>query len=802
MTKNPGDVNSVVNLSKLKVNQDHISVLNKGMNFTTTASKTSLEHPYKYSIVYHAASMANVLHNITVKENAKSEENSDFSNASDSDEESGDMNDLIFCSNIKKAYTHPRIGINHQPPEGYIDEITSEAMTQLNTSNHQNLRPNERKALEELRQAVKNEVISVVESDKTGRVYILDPEDKKMLMEKELNGASYLPATDNRDIMLEKVKTLVIKLWEIGAISKENLRAISGVKSETMNTTKVYAEFYKKQNFCSSVILLKDHKSNDLPTKETIRSIPVRLVIANSSSPTSKLAGWLSLVIKSFLKKIDSEILKDTVNLLQKIEDDSLVTQLNSRKKTNFHATIDVEKLYPSLNSNLIKDAFHWFFNKYTDLHINVINLLVEAILLVIKEEIFIHDKSLYKIAVGIPTGSKVSVEIANITLMYVIDQVNSNLQQHQPPFKRIYRFIDDIYLLIQGSKSRCNSFLEKFMQEFTNFSGLNLTSDGLLTVETNVNFLDVNLKFSNGKWVTSEYVKKLKPLKYINYKSNQPKQVMKSIIKGEATRVRRLCSSDMEYIKSLQRIGIRCINSDYPQKMVWKILRQAKQWKRDINYKPQERDDVEKQTVALVLPYHKETFEKTKEKTKEEFNKLNLNHIEKIKLVVGFRNTTSIKQLLQPPKETINEAPACVRKHLCPICHNQNPHSSKLTCGDSGIYKITCKNCNQCYVGKTTTPFYQRILQHRSSKINDDPRSTNTSDDDQKAVNQHLYQCYGERISTKDWKDKVNITFEYDRQKCNDKILGCLAYQEDRIAYKDKASINKQNLIVYKANP
>ena len=32
--------------------------------------------------------------------------------------------------------------------------------------------------------------------------------------------------------------------------------------------------------------------------------------------------------------------------------------------------------------------------------------------------------------------------------------------------------------------------------------------------------------------------------------------------------------------------------------------------------------------------------------------------------------------------------------------------------------------------------------------------------------------------------------------------FIGCLAYQEDRIAYKDKATINKQNLIVYKANP
>ena len=96
-----------------------------------------------------------------------------------------------------------------------------------------------------------------------------------------------------------------------------------------------------------------------------------------------------------------------------------------------------------------------------------------------------------------------------------------------------------------------------------------------------------------------------------------------------------------------------------------------------------------------------------------------------------------------------------------------------------------------------TSNDFTTRFMQNIEN-----PHSINTSDDDQKAVNQHLYQCYGERISTKDWKDKVNITFEYDRQKCNDKILGCLAYQEDRIAYKDKASINKQNLIVYKANP
>ena len=138
-----------------------------------------------------------------------------------------------------------------------------------------------------------------------------------------------------------------------------------------------------------------------------------------------------------------SETLIDTVNLLQKIEDVSLVTQLNSRKKTNFHATIDIEKLYPRLNSNPIKVAF-------IDLSTN-----------------------------------------------------NSYLQQHQPPFKRKYRFIDDIYLLIQGSKSRCNLFPDKIIQELTNFSGLTLTTDGLQTFEANVNFLDINLKFLNGKWVT-----------------------------------------------------------------------------------------------------------------------------------------------------------------------------------------------------------------------------------------------------------------------------------------------------------
>ena len=50
-------------------------------------------------------------------------------------------------------------------------------MTQLNISNYLNLRPNERKVLEDLRQPVKNEVISVEESDKTGRIHILHLED-------------------------------------------------------------------------------------------------------------------------------------------------------------------------------------------------------------------------------------------------------------------------------------------------------------------------------------------------------------------------------------------------------------------------------------------------------------------------------------------------------------------------------------------------------------------------------------------------------------------------------------------------
>ena len=146
-----------------------------------------------------------------------------------------------------------------------------------------------------------------------------------------------------------------------------------------------------------------------------------------------------------------------------------------------------------------------------------------------------------------------------------------------------------------------------------------------------------------------------------------------------------------------------------------------------------------------------------------------------------------------------INENPACKRKNVCPICHNRNPETSQLNCGDSGIYRITCKNCQQCYVGKTTTSFYDRITKHRSTRVQEDSQY-HTQDDDQKAVNQHLYQCYGQKIETKDWKDKVDVSLEFDRLKTNDKMLGCLAYHEDRIAIRDKATLNKNNIIVYKA--
>ena len=83
-------------------------------------------------------------------------------------------------------------------------------------------------------------------------------------------------------------------------------------------------------------------------------------------------------------------------------------------------------------------------------------------------------------------------------------------------------------------------------MMEFNNFNpNIKFTYE---FSEASVNFLDLNVKFSDGKLQTSLYVKPTDRHQYLHFRSSHPKHTKRSIVYSQTLRVSRACSQEEDY--------------------------------------------------------------------------------------------------------------------------------------------------------------------------------------------------------------------------------------------------------------
>ena len=83
-------------------------------------------------------------------------------------------------------------------------------------------------------------------------------------------------------------------------------------------------------------------------------------------------------------------------------------------------------------------------------------------------------------------------------------------------------------------------------MMEFNNFnSNIKFTYE---FSEPSINFLDLNVKLSNGKLQTSLYVKPTDCHQYLQFQSGHPKHTKRSIVYSQTRRVSRAYSQEEGY--------------------------------------------------------------------------------------------------------------------------------------------------------------------------------------------------------------------------------------------------------------
>jgi len=193
-------------------------------------------------------------------------------------------------------------------------------------------------------------------------------------------------------------------------------------------------------------------------------------------------------------------------------------------------------------------------------------------------------EGSWYRQKKGIPTGGSLCVELANITVFYIMRKcvyADKNLMKHVVHVKR---YIDDGAGFFTGSKRQFESWLKNVNQSL---SGYGLLIDESSFEETGicVPFLDIRFCMDlDGQLFTDLYIKPTDSRSYLHFGSAHPNHVYSGIVYSQCSRLRRIIISN-DILKN--RIAELCICfkcCGYPSSMVDRISKKVLNIPRDLN--------------------------------------------------------------------------------------------------------------------------------------------------------------------------------------------------------------------------
>ena len=447
-----------------------------------------------------------------------------------------------------------------------------------------------------------------------------------------------------------------------------------------------------------------------------------------SSCQMSRVQAWLEAFLTPLSKMYGNfEYTKDSTDILI---DFLNLNQVAANEAWNFDNVmlfgIDVQALYPSIKFEYLELALIDCFEKCTDWPIVVKSIHLDITIYTLENQQILWDGKYYILDKGIPTGGKHCVPLANIFLSYILrDVMNTNPAfriEFETRMKLWRRYIDDCGGVFIG-RNEFDNFFGILHRQFNKFE-LQLTFE---TSYEKIQLLDIEIFIDNGQFHTKEYRKQTASDSYVKFGSAHPKHCFKGIVKSQMTRLRRLCSKDIDFLEAISKLRQRCINSGYDSVMVDGILAQASTLERVLT--PRIRNINTDTHIIRWVVLSRTNYEKQIQNFASRINRSLQNH--NIKLEIVKSTGSSISKLLfnNNVKSVI---PRVCSSTNCDVClKNLRPDSKEiispingrsyavntnLNCSNSGIYCISCA-CLSLYTGKTTTLFNQRFNEHFSSQ-------------------------------------------------------------------------------------
>ena len=484
--------------------------------------------------------------------------------------------------------------------------------------------------------------------------------------------------------------------------------------------------------------------------KKYIKLPPMRPIVSQTMSILSPTASFLDHVLQPLAQSYPDYVHNSTT-LSVKLQDLTIPDHA-------ILVSIDVENLYPSIpQSQCLKSIYTEMCNNPHLFMFNP-NLIIQLLHVNINYNYFSFAHSTFQQVRGTAMGAAFSPTIANI-FMSTIMRSFLHTQAIKPLL--LTRYIDDIFLIWTKTERELYAFLSDLNSFHPN---LRFTHEHSTT---SINFLDLTI-FKGPQFAftnlldTKTFQKPLNLYQYLHFSSAHPKNVFKSIIRGECIRYIRTNTTYETYKATVLLFTQRLHKRNYPKMFVDKIVH-------TVNYKDRQKYLKEKpHKPTCLLPLFKcfppPQYKLLKQIVLKNYSELHfvsprfiaLRHQTLSNSLVRAQLRPTDEQLidieltlqtspsnahtesaklphLQQVKPTISPCghPRCVtcRYHL--LCHPtfQSTHPRNrtvyhirhsLTCTSSNVvYLITCSKCRKQYIGCTTQQLNTRINHHRSNIAN-----------------------------------------------------------------------------------
>ena len=180
----------------------------------------------------------------------------------------------------------------------------------------------------------------------------------------------------------------------------------------------------------------------------------------------------------------------------------------------------------------------------------------------------FTFEEKHYQQIFGVPTGSPISVVIANLVMEYVEQKAISSFSSSPKLWKR---FVDDTFVIVQTNE------VNRFFDHLNNVDpNINFTIE--LEQDDKLAFLDILfMRTQDGKLATKVHRKTTHTNRYLNYHSAYSIEQKQGVVMNLDNRAQSLISKSTDWKKEKSFLSYMFTENNYPKWFTQKSLKKRK---------------------------------------------------------------------------------------------------------------------------------------------------------------------------------------------------------------------------------